>query len=455
MRIFPLKDACDIIVRTFMFPFFPWRRMRFYKPVLARLSLQVINLAAVSLMTAACGPVPSAAPTVPPSGANMETPSPTVTPLPTPAADISSLTLWVPPAFRSDNNSPSGIVLNQRLEAYATLHPGLKISVRVKAASGAGGLRDSLAAAAAAAPGALPDLVALDQSTLRAAAIKGLVYPVDELLPAHAWDSYFPYAQSMVVVDDQHYGAPFAGDAIVLADTLVPSSDPRSWEQIASWTGPLFLPLGDSRALLLFFGYYAAGGAPLLSVADALVDPQPLAQELEWLRMMQEAGVLSPRSLQLDSFENSFVAIENFGECSVTLYSIAAQSDDYFVGYPPTPDGKVFSLATGWSWAIATPDLERRAVAADLLAWLLDPQFLGDWSEAQKVLPPSRTALQSWKTGSQGSFAAGISETALPFPDDEISAFAGPILSKAARRVLLDGTAPADAAQEAAKTIHP
>jgi ABC-type glycerol-3-phosphate transport system substrate-binding protein len=428
--------------------------MRGRRPINSWISLSLCA-AAVSAGAVSCQSLSGTTVTAVPSGLPAITLEPQQTAVPTPSAEISTLTLWLPPAFRSDSNSPGGNVLNKRIEAFEALHPGISVVVRVKAATGAGGLRDSLAAAAAAAPGALPDLVALDQSNLRAAAIKGLIVPLDGLFPSQEWDSFFPYAKAMVVIDDRHYGLPFAGDAIVIASTVIPYAEPQRWQETSSWTSPIILPLGDSRALFLFFGYYAAGATPMLSITDAKIEPQPLEQELAWLRRLQESGTLSPRSLQIDSFESSFLAIENIGESSATLFSIVLKSKDYFLGPLPTPEGEMFSLATGWAWVIATPDPDRRIKAAELMAWLSNPQFLAEWTEAQGVLPPSRAALEGWVSSAHQKLIEGISETTLPFPDDEISAFAGPAFSKAARRVLLEGILPADAALEAAKAVNP
>jgi multiple sugar transport system substrate-binding protein len=403
----------------------------------------------------ACQPIAGNGATVVSSGTSAATLSPSESAIPMPTTDLSSLTIWLPPAFRSDSNSPAGEILNQRIEAYEAAHPGQYVVVRIKAAAGAGGLRDSLAAAAAAAPSALPDLVALDQANLHAAAIKGLIQPLYGGLPAEAWDAYFPYARSIVMVGDQGYGIPFAGDAIVLAGTQMPYPSPQRWADSGEWTNPIFAPLADSRALFLFFGYYAAGGTPMISAADARIDPAPLARALSWLLAMQTDAVLTPRSLQLDSFESSFLAIESVGDCTVTLYSVVSKASDYFIGYLPTPEGEAFTLSTGWSWTVATPDPARRVLAAELMLWLSDPEFLAAWSAAQGVLPVTRSALELWSEGARRDFIAGISERALPFPNDEILVFAGPIFSKAARRVLLDGILPFDSAQEAEQAIHP
>jgi ABC-type glycerol-3-phosphate transport system substrate-binding protein len=404
---------------------------------------------------AACRPILGSGATAVSRETPAAAPSPSESAAPKPTADLSSLTIWLPPSFRSDNNSPAGEIFTQRIEDYRAAHPGHDVVVRIKASTGAGGLRDSLAAAAAAAPDALPDLVALDQSNLHAAAIKGLIRPLSGMLPAEVWESAFPYARTLVVVDEQWYGIPFAGDAIVLAGTQMPYPSPRRWTDTGGWTSLLFAPLADSRALFLFFGYYAAGGTPMLSVADVRLDTASLTQTLSWLLAMQEEDVLTARSLQLDSFESSFLAIESVGDCSVTLYSVVSKASDYFIGYLPTPEGEPFSLATGWSWTMATADPVRQKPAAELMIWLSDPEFLAAWSAAQGVLPTTRPALELWAEGARRDLIAEISVRALPFPNDEILVFAGPVFSKAARRVLLEGILPLDSAKEAELAIHP
>ncbi len=368
---------------------------------------------------------------------------------------VPSLTLWLPAAFRPDSNSAGGKILQARIADYETLHPGVAITVRIKDSAGSGGMIDSLAAAAAAAPGALPNLVALDQSNLRAAAIKGLIYPLENLLPVGAWNDDYPYVLSILKIGALRYGLPFAGDAMVLADTQPAGSGPETWEQTASRTSPIFFPLGDSRSLFLFFGYYAAGGIPIHSPADPGIMADPLEKELTWLAALQKNGVLSPRSLSIDSFENAFLALQNYGEASAALYSLASLSKGFSIGGLPTPEGEQFSLATGWSWAIATADPTRKARAAELMLWLSDPEFLAEWSQAQGVLPPSRAELALWKANPRKNFVAQMSEQAIAFPEDEISNSFGPILSKAAREVLSNGVPPNMAAADAAKGTNP
>jgi ABC-type glycerol-3-phosphate transport system substrate-binding protein len=159
--------------------------------------------------------------------------------------------------------------------------------------------------------------------------------------------------------------------------------------------------------------------------------------------------------MQIDSLENAFLALQNYGEASAALYSLASQAKGISIGYLPTPDGKRFSLATGWAWAIATEEPVRRSQAAGLMLWLSDPEFIAGWSQALRVLPAARAALAQWPASAQRIFIADLSEAAVAFPEDEISNSFGPVFSKAAREVLSDGIPPATAADEAAQRVSP
>jgi len=88
---------------------------------------------------------------------------------PTPASDANHLILWLPPEFDPHSGTPAGDLLNERLDAFINAHPGLTIEVRIKAVNGPGGLLDSLATTSAAAPAAIPSLVALPRGELETA----------------------------------------------------------------------------------------------------------------------------------------------------------------------------------------------------------------------------------------------------------------------------------------------
>ncbi|HEX9012650.1 MAG TPA: hypothetical protein VF813_04005, partial [Anaerolineaceae bacterium] len=110
-----------------------------------------------------------ATPTAQPLVGVFATPTPplqqTSVPKSTPAAQQGFI-LWLPPQFDPAADTEAGRLLKDRLQAFGKQEPGVNIDVRIKASSGPGGLLESLTAASAAAPDAVPSLVALSRSDL-------------------------------------------------------------------------------------------------------------------------------------------------------------------------------------------------------------------------------------------------------------------------------------------------
>ncbi|MFZ6019578.1 MAG: hypothetical protein ACOYXO_08195, partial [Chloroflexota bacterium] len=144
-------------------------------------------------------------------------PEPSITPEPQPTfGGAITLTLWLPPQFDPAADTPAGQLLQQRLDAFMEENPGVLIHVRIKAPSGPGGLLESLTAAAAAAPAALPSVVTLNRGDLEAAALKGLIYPLEGVSEEIESPDWYPYARQLSRVQDIPFALPIAGDALML-----------------------------------------------------------------------------------------------------------------------------------------------------------------------------------------------------------------------------------------------
>ena len=114
----------------------------------------------------------------------------------------------MPPEFDPASSKPAGKILQSRLGEFTNRRPGVRIEVRVKETSGTGGLLDSLTTASAAAPQALPDLVALPRPELETAALKGLLHPFRDLSTPIEDPDWFEYARQLASgADHGHAGA--------------------------------------------------------------------------------------------------------------------------------------------------------------------------------------------------------------------------------------------------------
>ena len=187
-----------------------------------------------------------------------------------------SLTLWVPPEF--DPGSDYGrraICCASRLDEFSRQNGGVQVQVRVKAPSGPGGLLDIANGRSAAAPLALPSVVALSRADLEVAALKGLIYPLDGVSSAIDQADWYNYARQLAMVQGATFALPFAGDALVVAyrpaNVTTPLGD---WPSVYRMGQPLAFPAGDPQALFVLSMYQSVGG----EVEDAQRRPHPAAR---------------------------------------------------------------------------------------------------------------------------------------------------------------------------------
>ena len=129
---------------------------------------------------------------------------------------ITSLTVWVPPEMDPELDAEASIRFRNRLNAFSAANGGIDINVRVKAASGAGGLLDALTASNAAAPASLPDLIVLTRTDLETAALKGLVFSMDGMTDIPDDPDWYAFTRNMALIQGSTFGLPFACDALAL-----------------------------------------------------------------------------------------------------------------------------------------------------------------------------------------------------------------------------------------------
>jgi len=120
----------------------------------------------------------------------------------------------------------------------------------------------------------------------------------------------------------------------------------------------------------------------------------------------------------------------------------------------PTSDGAAFTLATGWTWALAGPDPARRELSVRLAEFLVDAQFLADWTYAAGYLPPRLDALQSWQDASLLEMLGRIAASARLAPPADVLSSLGPALEQAVVDVLKAQSDPQSAAHTAVEQIN-
>jgi multiple sugar transport system substrate-binding protein len=379
------------------------------------------------------------------------------TPSPTPEGPH-RLRLWLPPQFNSASDSPAGMLLQARLDEFQRLNPRISIETRVKALNGPGGLLDSLTTASAAAPQALPDLVALPRDFMETAALKGLLLPLDSLTTALDNPDWFAYAASLARLQKNIYGLPFAGDALVqVYHPTMLASPPATFQEVLEAGYPLAFPAAGDQPYFTLALYSASGGAVTDEQGRPYLNPLGLTDVLTFYLSAERAGVM-PQALLTQFQEEDQVweaFLKNQAGLAVTWSSrfLGSNADDIAIAPIPTQDGKPFTLATGWVWALAGRDEEQRKLTVELAEFLTDPHFLAAWTQAAGYLPTRPSSLDP---GSNAALQKTIEKIALSAqllpPTDVLSSLENP-LRQAIIAVLKGQSNPALAAQVAASSL--
>ncbi len=371
---------------------------------------------------------------------------------------VTSLTLWVPPEMDPESGTEASLILNERLLLFSGMHGGLEVIVRVKDASGTGGLLDALTATSEAAPDALPDLIALTRTDLETAALKDLIFSLDGLTDIPDNADWFNFTHEMALLQGSTFGLPFAADAIVLTyrsaslDTL-----PATWNELLDGDISLAFPADSNDALLTLALYQAQGGLIQDNQRRPVLEAEPLTTVFELYQTGAKSGVLPPWLNQIQTLGQAWSAFrEGQANMAITWASNFLKelpADTTLAPLLPMAAGSV-TLGTGMSWALATPDETRQELAVELAEFLVEPQFMAEWTSAAGYLPTRPSALESWEDPALGSVLGQIGSISRLVPSNDIITSLGPLLQEGTRQVLQGMMPPDQAAQTAVDSLE-
>ena len=395
------------------------------------------------------------------------TPEPSPTPtnnlLPTAESTLSvpgitTLRLWVPPEFDPTSTTPAGNLLQERLDQFTAQRPDIRIETRVKASSGSGGLLDSLSSAHAAAPLVIPDLILLPRTSLEIAALKGLLFPFDDLSDPLDEEDWYPFALELSRIQTSTFGLPFAGDALVSlyrpSEIEIPAAD---WLSTLEAGHPIAFPAAEEEAHFPLAEYLSTGAPVQDADGRPFLDSAALIDVFTFFKEAEAAGVMPFWLTQFTNDEQSWDAyLENRVNTSVTWISryLSTLPADTSAAGIITQDGTPFTLATGWVWALSTPQSERHQLSVELAEFLTDSEFLSAWTEKAGLLPPRSSALEGWSNIALRNLVSRVAESSRLIPPNEVMAAVGPALSQATVDILKQQSTPAGAAVEAIERLE-
>jgi multiple sugar transport system substrate-binding protein len=441
-------------------PLSPWT-------VLA-LMLAVVLTSLVLILTA-CNLIDRATPTVDistttPSAPTPQATSPAVSPTPT-QPTTTTLVLWTTETFAPSADIPGGEVLAQQLAAFETTHPDVTIDILLKKSYGKGGILDFLTTSSEVAPSLLPDVVVIDTSELKTAALTGLVQPLDDLISADLQEDLFPSAIQAGKVGEQLVGLQFEADIEHLAYNLAKvKTSPIVWTDVLTPGVTYIFPAAGKNGSVnnaFLIQYYGAGGQLFDETGQPALDQKTLTEVLSFYRDGAAMDVIPPDVLEYGStascwpvYLSAQVALSNVDSASY-LHDRGILLSTGFAPIP-TRDGKPVTISWGWAWAVVTQDPDRQVIAAALLEWLLNPVNNAAWNQAAGHLPTRRSAFEHLDQEDEyTSFAYQQLESARPNPTAASYEQMSRALQQAVQDVLSGEVTPDEAAATVINAIQP
>ncbi len=346
----------------------------------------------VGVLLAGCG---GGATSTPPAQ-SQATPSTAASPTPvatatvTPVAGPLTLTWWTPEFLSPQAPQGTGALLTEQLEAFSAAQGDLvRVETVVKARYGKGGLLDFLLTSQTVAPGVLPDLIMLDVVELEKAVDAGALQALDLLIDPSVTDALYPFAREAGRFGERLDAVQYLADIGHLAylTAQVPQPPVSTGEILQGGTAYLF-PLakpqagtsarpveGLSRAVL---SQYLSAGGIMDEARNLTAEKAPLEQLLSFYERGAKAGLLPPNAIEMADGEETWSVFAQ-GQAPLAYVSarrFAAERATLQPGFGPAPALSIPAdpIAGGWAFAIVTPDPQRQQVAAELIAWLMDPE---------------------------------------------------------------------------------
>jgi ABC-type glycerol-3-phosphate transport system substrate-binding protein len=251
----------------------------------------------------------------------------------------------------------------------------------------------------------------------------------------------------MARIQNSSFGLPFAGDALVLVGLRNPL--PTTWNDLQEGMLLVF-PAADPQALFTLSLYLSAGGTLQDSQGRLALNEAVLTNVLSFYSPDAENNFISP---QVTNYEDEEQAWEAFRELRGNLVTgwtsqfLSEGATPLVLAPLPGFNSNHYSLATGWSWAMASNNPENQALAVELAEFLTDSQFLAEWTRAAGYLPTRPTALASWEDVRGQLALTQTAELASLIPTEDLLARVGPLFSEATLSVLNEEQSPEEAAQ--------
>jgi len=376
-------------------------------------------------------------------------PTPTLSPVMAPSPESSAtvnpaiqLRIWWVDTLAPIEGESSSLRAGQ-LRAITESLTGVEVEVRIKLADGPGSLRESLLAADAVAPGALPEMALIPRRDLPFLISVGLAQPLDNAISNAELERFYPAGVVSGDVNGRLYGLPYALDLQHLA-YQPPTTNFTTFESSLSAGRSLLLPLAGTALNPTVLAQYLSSGGVLTDGLLTELDEVPLRTLLSYYAQAVADGLIDPRSSQYTTLTESLPALLD-GSATAGLVNTAgyltlrSEQLGWVTSSTPMASPAPIALVESWLWVILTTDPLRQDAAWSVMTGLMSDERLAAYTAMVGVLPATPAALLRWPDRRYATFAGELLTQALPAPT-ETGELAATRLMNAVRQVVNGGS---------------
>ncbi|MEZ4670271.1 MAG: extracellular solute-binding protein [Anaerolineae bacterium] len=337
------------------------------------------------------------------------TPTPTVSP--TPSGPI-TLTVWWPDTLVPASQESASLQLADYIDSFHTTTSEGRIETRQKKVQDVGGIMETLKAASAVAPAALPDVTLLRRADLLTAIAAGYIQPIDGLITSAVLGDLYPTALELGRLNGIMYGLPYAINIEHIAyRPVLLSGNFALFDDVLADQQTFVFPAGvtDGLSNVLYLQYLSAGG----TVSD-LTSGKPNQTALRTvLTFYQEAvaqGIIDPSVLDYARSDDYLFQLRegkmNAAVITSTQY-LGLLADGHALDAAPIPlaRGEPTTVVNGWMWVIVTKDKARQAFASRFIEYMMGVERQATYTRLVNMLPSRRAAMRVWESGPYATLA--------------------------------------------------
>jgi ABC-type glycerol-3-phosphate transport system substrate-binding protein len=295
----------------------------------------------------------------------------------------------------------------------------------------------------------MPGLILLNRSDLETAALKSLIFPISSRSAEYNSPDWFPFTSDLASFQGVQFGLPLFVDPLVLA---YPSQSglyaPATWQEIVSKSSPIAVFLNDPTNVLPFTIYLSAGGHVTDDKGTPILEADPLTRTYQTLSNGAASSVFPAWLPDLQSGDDALNALRQ-GQATYGLLwaSQVLQTSRETVSLFPVPGSTSIpaGFVDGWMMCITSSSADQSRNAVMLADFLLSPDFLAQWSEAEGYLPAQKSVLVEWQNKELAQRLEKIADQSMIVPSNAIQNSLGTILNQYTISLIRRQTSPIQA----------